>query len=183
MTIWQLYHSFFHYIWTLSYFKLPFLYMFFSLFNVIILISNLVLLINSHHCFRQQKNAANSSKNRQKPRRRTENTVRFQQWGECRRRREVGGVHLGSRSLRTYLQQKGQGFRWWRWGSGWGEVHLHRSTGLRLWTARDRRSGARGVSLLHPQLSLRECSSPHHSLSRKRKRKRRATQCTHSNQS
>lgn len=100
MTIWQLYHSFFHYIWTLSFQALFFVWFFFSqdLFNLIILISNLVLLINSHHCFRQQKkkkNAANSSKNRQKPRRPTENTVRFQQWGECRRRREVGGVHLG----------------------------------------------------------------------------------------
>lgn len=67
-------------------------------------------------------------------------------------------------------------------GLVWGEVHLHRSTGLRSWTAKDRRSGARGVSLLHPQLSLRECSSPHHSLSRKRKGKRKATKCTHSNQ-
>lgn len=100
MTIWQLYHSFFHYIWTLSFQALFFVWFFFSqdLFNLIILISNLVLLINSHHCFRQQqkkKNAANSSKNRQKPRRPTENTVRFQQWGKCRRRREVGGVHLG----------------------------------------------------------------------------------------
>lgn len=107
--------------------------------------------------------------------------MRFQQWRECRRGQEVGGVHLGSRSLRTYLQQKGQGYWWWRWGFVWGEVHLHRSTGLRSWTAKDRRSGARGVSLLHPQLSLRECSSPHHSLSRKRKRERKATQCTHSN--
>lgn len=78
---------------------------------------------------------------------------------------EVGGGtrggRLGSCSLRTYLQQKGQGLGWWRWGwgLGGGEGRLHRSTGLRSWRARARRSGARGVSRLHPQLSSREWTS------------------------
>lgn len=60
-------------------------------------------------------------------------------------------------------------------GGGWGQVcrliwdggHLHRSTGLRSWTARDWRDRAKSVGLLHPLLSSRECSSHQHSLSRK----------------
>lgn len=190
MTIWQLYHSFFPTIFEPSHFKLCFLYIFFpqDLFKLIIIISNLVLLINSHHCFRQQKEKCckflkKQTKTKEANRKHSEiPTVRGVQE---KTGGEGWGGHLGSCSLRTYLQQKGQGFWWWKWGSGWGKVHLHRSTGLRSWTARDRRSGARGVSLLHPQLSLRECSSPHHSLSRKRKRKKKkkATQCTLSNRS
>lgn len=82
---------------------------------------------------------------------------------------------LGSHILRTYLQQKGQGGWWWwrrrsgRVGGGlvWGGVHLHRSTGLRSWTARDRGDGALSVGLLHPLLSSRECISRRHSLSGK----------------
>lgn len=84
MTIWQLYHNFFLYIWTLFLIQAIlffFVYFFFSqdLFDLTFVTSSFVLLINSHHCFRQQKNAAKIPKNRQKLRRRTENTVRFQQ--------------------------------------------------------------------------------------------------------
>lgn len=182
MTIWQLYHSFFHYIWTLSFQALFFVWFFFSqdLFNLIILISNLVLLINSHHCFRQQKKKKKCCKFLKKQTKTKEANRKHSEIPTVRGVQEKTGGGRGSfrdpAASEHIYNRKDKGFG----GGGGGQVHLHRSTGLRSWTARDRRSGARGVSLLHPQLSLRECSS-HHSLSRKRKRK--ATQFTHSNQS
>lgn len=128
MTIWQLYHNFFFSIFEpffsiqASFLCVGFLFFFCIFFlktsvDLAFFTSNLVLLINSHHCFRQQKNAAKIPKNRQKPRRRTENTVRFQQLeGKGGWKGSAGEVwggrgrpFLGSHILRTYLQQKGLG--------------------------------------------------------------------------
>lgn len=165
MTIWQLYRSFFFlYIRTL--FLDPRVVFFFSVFRVFFLktsfdlaflTSSLVLLINSHHCFRQQKNAAKIPRNRQKTKEANRKhseipTVGWgggvEVWGGVQGRSGEGeggrfwdptsSEHIYNRKDsgrgRCCLAAEVRGDSWGGFSRG-GKYRLHRSTGLRSWTA------------------------------------------------
>ena len=140
MTIWRIFFSIFE---PFSQFKLFFFCIFFvrPLF-LFFLTSNLVLLINSHHCFRQQKNAAKISKEiRQKPRRRKEKHWDSNCGGWGLGEGAWGGVDLTSSGHIYNRKDEGGGGVVGEWAGECG-VRLHRSTGLRSWTARGGRAGA-----------------------------------------